>query len=83
MEIVYNNKYLIFDETEIIKTISNNNIDKTISDYELNENSLENILLYRSLYIIKRKFEIYKNVINEIYNDLYNKIFSKEFSFNS
>ena len=69
MENVYNNKNLIFDETEDIKTISNNNNDKTISDYELNENSLENILLYRSLYIIKRKFEIYKNVINEIYNE--------------
>ena len=67
MKNINNNK--IFDETENIKSFSINNNDKTMSDYELNEISLENILLYRSLYIIKRKFEIYKNVINEIYNE--------------
>ena len=45
------------------------------NDYETNENLLNNskenscetLILYRSIYIIKKKFEIYKTKINEIY----------------
>ena len=45
------------------------------NDYETNENLLNNSkenscetqILYRSIYIIKKKFEIYKTKINEIY----------------
>ena len=48
---------------------SKNNIqDEIIESNDPCQNSFEMMALYRSLYIIKRKFEIYKNQIMEIYN---------------
>ena len=48
---------------------SKNNIqDEIIESNDPCQNSFEMMALYRSLYILKRKFEIYKNQIMEIYN---------------
>ena len=44
----------------------NNKYEKIISNME---ESIESMILFRSLYLIKKKFEIYKSNINKIYLD--------------
>ena len=70
---------------ENVKTIGNNNIFNKRS-YEESENieeikitdDLNLILLHRSLYILKKKFEKYKPQFKEIYNKYSEKIFDFE-----
>ena len=58
--------------------------DENINKQEISkqiENSLELLILYRSLYIIKQKFSLFKERIKNIY-DKYN-IYQNNFKLNS
>ena len=46
--------------------INNNKFQQIIANIE---ESIESMILFRSLYLIKKKFEKYKSNLNKVYND--------------
>ena len=51
------------------ETLLINNSDKYEKILSNMEESIESMILFRSLYLIKKKFEVYKSNINQIYLD--------------
>ena len=50
-------------------TTTNNNIPSTESVIAMEKKTIQNLILYRSLYILKRKFIIHKPEINAVYEE--------------